>query len=149
MQDLRSVLSDEDLQTLRREYDAVLMSRAASGPFAVVYPPLEPWVRETSATFFDRSVLDPCDRERCIIALLTVNGLASSLAIHIYWGLMEGMTIAEVCETIGLVGAYAGVPRVAFGLTVLQRVLGILGTSLENSRSRSDVIVSTFIAELR
>lgn len=149
MQDLRTVLSDESLDLLRRSYDATVMAQAASGPFAIVYPPLDPWVRETSATFFERSSLAPQDRERCVIALLTVNGIAASLAIHIYWGLMEGLEIDDVCQTISLVGLYAGMPRVAFGMTVMQHVLRILDGSLTRGSVRSDAIVATFIAELR
>jgi alkylhydroperoxidase/carboxymuconolactone decarboxylase family protein YurZ len=149
MQDLRTILSHDDLLALRQSYDRAAMSSAAAGPFAVVYPPLEPWVRETANTFFECSVLAPPDRERCIITLLTINGIAASLAIHIYWGLMEGLTVDDVCETIGLVGVYAGIPRVAFGMTVLQRVLASLSASLKSGKTGSDFIVSVFIAELR
>jgi len=149
MQDLRTLLSEDELGTLRAQFDAAVLSEAASTPFSMLYPPLEAWVKETSATFFDRSRLAPRDRERCIVALLTVNGgLPMSLAIHIYWALMEGLSVGEVCETIGLVGAYGGVQRVAFGMTVLQRTLGVLQRCAQ-SNAKSANVVSTFIAELK
>jgi alkylhydroperoxidase/carboxymuconolactone decarboxylase family protein YurZ len=149
MQDLRTLLSDDDLAALRAGFDVAVLSEAASSPFSVLYPPLDSWVKETSATFFDRSRLAPRDRERCIIVLLTVNGgLPVSLAIHIYWALMEGLSIDEICQTIGLTGAYGGVQRVAFGMTVLQRTLGVLTSCAKASSTQSATVVSAFIGEL-
>lgn len=149
MQDLRTLLSDQDLHALRADYDLEVMSRAASGPFEVVYPPIGGWTRETSATFFDRSTLSPKDRERCIVALLAMSGIASSFAIHIYWGLMEGLSLDDVCQTISLVGVYGGIPKVAWGMTILQRIMILLRRCVEHGNTRSDSVVETFLAELR
>lgn len=150
MQDLRTLLSDRELASLRTDFDAAVLSQAASTPFSILYPPLEGWVKETSATFFDRSTMPARDRERCIIVLLTINGgLPMSLAIHIYWALMEGLSIDDVCQTIALIGAYGGVQRVAFGMTTLQKMLGVLRNSVQAGNTSSAAIVETFITELR
>jgi alkylhydroperoxidase/carboxymuconolactone decarboxylase family protein YurZ len=150
VQDLRTLLSDDDLAALRAAFDRDAISRAASDPFAVLYPPLDNWVKETSATFFERSEMAPRDRERCILVMLTINGaMPMSFAIHLYWALMEGLSIDDLCQTITLVAAYGGVPRVAFGMTILQGTLNLLRGCVAAGKTQSSVVVSTFIAELR
>jgi len=150
MQDLRTQLNDDSLAELRSAYDRAAMLLAASSPCAVLYPPLDPWMRETGSTIYDRSHLAPRDRERCIIALLIAGGgLQTSVAIHIYWGLMEGLSVDDVCQTIGIVGAYGGMQRVAFGLATLQRVLDMLNGSVTSGELASTVVVARFMAELR
>jgi alkylhydroperoxidase/carboxymuconolactone decarboxylase family protein YurZ len=150
MQDLRAHLSDDRLASLRDHYDRAAMLRAASSPCAVLYPPLDPWMQQTAATIYERSSLAPRDRERCIIAVLISGGaLPTSLAIHFYWGLMEGLSADDVCQTIGIVGAYGGMQRAAFGLAMLQRVLTMLDNSVTNGELGSTAIVGRFIAELR
>jgi alkylhydroperoxidase/carboxymuconolactone decarboxylase family protein YurZ len=150
MQDLRTQLSDGSLAVLRGHYDRAAMLQAASSPCSVLYPPLDPWMRETAGTIYERSHLAPRDRERCIIALLIAGGgLQISLAIHIYWGLMEGLSIDDVCQTIGIVGAYGGMQRAAFGMAILQRVLALLDNTVTNGELGSTAIVGRFITDLQ
>jgi len=61
-----------------------------------------------------------------LIAVLTNTGPQLSLAIHVYWGLMEGLTVDEICHTAGLAASYGGVPRLALSLPVIDRVLSQL-----------------------
>jgi alkylhydroperoxidase/carboxymuconolactone decarboxylase family protein YurZ len=124
MTELREILSDAGLQQLRAAYDPSVMRAAMLETIVRSYPPLDEWNRAIASTFYgETSPISARDRERCLIALLTQSGAELSLAIHVYWGLMEGMPVAEVAHTIGLAASYSGVPRLAFGLPLLERVL--------------------------
>jgi alkylhydroperoxidase/carboxymuconolactone decarboxylase family protein YurZ len=124
MPELREILDEVQLQQLRAAYDPAVMRAAMLEAIGRTYPPLDEWNRAIAATFYgDDGPIAPRDRERCLIALLTQSGPELSLAIHCYWGLMEGLTVPEVSHTIGLAASYAGVPRLAFGLPLLERVL--------------------------
>lgn len=134
LQDLRTRLSDESLRTLRAAYDSQRMAAANVTAIATTYPPLAAWAQETSATFFERpSVISAKDRERCIIALLTQVGPALSLSVHVYWGLMEGLSLDDVCQTVALVGCYGGLPKAAGGLLAVQRVCEVLADCAHHS----------------
>jgi alkylhydroperoxidase/carboxymuconolactone decarboxylase family protein YurZ len=150
MDDLRGLLSDEKLRALREGYDARATGTATSSPFAEVYPPLHLWVSQTAATFFGpESTLVPRDRERCVIALLAASGVTMSLAIHIYWGLMEGLSVDEICQTIALSGVYGGVQRVAEGFLVLQRALECLSSAVDLGSVGSQVVLTAIVAAFR
>jgi hypothetical protein len=129
MNDIRSVIDDLRLQALRRGYDHTAMVAANVRAVATVAPPLSDWNEEIARTFYATSgPLAPVSRERCLISLLTVSGLPVPLAIHLYWGLMEGLTIDEVLQIIGLSGCYSGLPRTVFGIEVMYRALVVLST---------------------
>jgi alkylhydroperoxidase/carboxymuconolactone decarboxylase family protein YurZ len=127
MPDLRSVLTDSRLERLRAAYDPQVMRAAMLHAIVEGFPPLDAWNRAIAGTFYDDpNPLTPRDRERCLIAVLTNTGPQLSLAIHVYWGLMVGLSVEEVCHTAGLAASYAGVPRLAVALPAIQRVLELL-----------------------
>jgi len=125
MQDLRTMLEEKDLDEFRAAFDPESLAAANVDAFSTVYPPLSKWAQVTSDTFFD-DAMDARDRERCIIALLAQSGPPLSLAVHIYWGLMEGLTTESVCQAVALAGCYGGLPRAAQAMLVLQSVLQML-----------------------
>jgi alkylhydroperoxidase/carboxymuconolactone decarboxylase family protein YurZ len=150
MQDPRMLLDEERLRRLRAAYDSKAMSAANVAAFAQVHPALHPWIEETAATFFERpSSLSPRDRERCIVALLAYTGPPLSLAVHIYWALMEGVSVDEVCHTIGLVACYGGLPKCAQGLLVAERLATLLRDVAELQHPDAAQVVAALIRELR
>jgi alkylhydroperoxidase/carboxymuconolactone decarboxylase family protein YurZ len=122
-QDVRQLLSPEELATLRRNFSGALLYREACrrtvGPYPAAAGPLEALM----AAFYERgALLEPCQREQILSALLAVQGTCGEVAIHAYWGLMEGMTPEQLAATFLLVGIYAGVPKYRNAIHVLDEV---------------------------
>jgi alkylhydroperoxidase/carboxymuconolactone decarboxylase family protein YurZ len=74
----------------------------------------------------DSGLLDETDRERCLIALLASRGRTFELAVHIYLGLMAGVSEAEIRHVLFLAGVYAGSDSFNASLRVLNRTLATL-----------------------
>lgn len=70
--------------------------------------------------------------ERTIITLFASQRNGPFLAIHMYWGLLEGLTVGEMAETLLLVGTYTGIGAYTQGLTVLSQTLTFLANSSTN-----------------
>ena len=86
--------------------------------------------------------LRAADRERVVLAVLLVqNADALQIAIHVYWGLMEGLTVREIVETFLLSGYYAGIFRYQRALGVLQVTL----TALADTAAKGDATVGTVL----
>ena len=148
MKDLRTLLSSEALRKLRSSYDAGVMSEAMASTVARPYSPLSPWNDGIAHTFYAASSpLASVDRERCLIALLTCTGPDLSLAVHVYWGLMEGLSIDEVCHTIGLAASYAGVPRLAYAFPVVSRLFELLERTTQGSKADAREILRAVLEE--
>lgn len=142
MPNIGDVLPEPQLAQLRAsfatpqgkaEMDAILR-----GVLPDLYSDSRPYVQAVLATYFDDARRDPDDfeldaddRERCIIALLAAQGGQFTLAIHIYLGLMLGITLQEIAHVILLSGVYTGVNRFAEGMFVhvktLQTLAGLSG----------------------
>jgi alkylhydroperoxidase/carboxymuconolactone decarboxylase family protein YurZ len=141
-----ATLDENILLRFRSAFDPNRMSSANVAALARAHPKMRAWAEETTATFFGpTSVLSARDRERCIIALLVGTGTPLSLAVHIYWGLMEGITLEEVRETIALVVCYAGLPRCAQGLLVLDRVSRVLVDAAEVNMVAPEDVLQTLV----
>jgi alkylhydroperoxidase/carboxymuconolactone decarboxylase family protein YurZ len=149
MPDFAQLLDDRQLARLRVAYAPPVMRTAMLNAIAVGYPPLLPWNEAIAKTFYDDpEPLSAANRERCLIALLTHTGPQLSLAIHVYWGLMEGLSVAEVCHIVGLAACYGGVPRLALGLPVVERTLRVLST-LEGAQVDSQSVLLTLVSEYK
>ena len=75
-----------------------------------------------------RPILTAVDRERCLIAILAGRGADLNFAIHVYMGLMHGLTPEEIANVLFLVGVYTGVDNFAQGLKAEVTVLETLAT---------------------
>ena len=73
-----------------------------------------------------RTRLSAADRERCVIALLASHAERFNLALHIYLGLMAGVSAEEIANILLLVGAYGGVDKFSDALDVEKTTLGVL-----------------------
>jgi alkylhydroperoxidase/carboxymuconolactone decarboxylase family protein YurZ len=149
MADLRTRLTTTGLSRLRAAYDPAVMSQGNVAALRDIYPPLSSWGEEVSATFYDRpGPLTAKDRERCLIALVTLLGATLPLAIHVYWGLMEGLSVEEICHTIGLSACYGGLPKASHGLLVVDRTLTLLNRISETSPD-ARAVLETLLVEFR
>jgi alkylhydroperoxidase/carboxymuconolactone decarboxylase family protein YurZ len=150
MNDLTSLLGREQLDKLRRSYRADELVAANVTGVGQAYPPLASWNREIGATFYAADgPLTPINRERCMVALLAYAGPPISLAVHVYWGLMEGLTVDELCQVIGLTGCYGGLPRCVQGLLVLERMLGLLERLGKSDRSTAAAVLQEIVVEFQ
>jgi hypothetical protein len=58
---------------------------------------------------YDPAVYDPADRERVIIAHFSATSQMYPMAIHIWWGMVEGLPFNDVTRTFLITGSYAGI----------------------------------------
>jgi alkylhydroperoxidase/carboxymuconolactone decarboxylase family protein YurZ len=115
-----------EVEVLRRSYKPEGLLAATRGTLAKAYPPGAAYVGSLVDALYGPEPVAPRDRERSLIALLAARQEQRNLAIHIYWGLMEGLTLDEVCHTLLLAGAYTGIPCYATAILIHQKTCGIL-----------------------
>lgn len=123
--DVTTLLSDEQLDLLRAAYDADAMNAAARAATALPWPPAAPFADFLINRFYTGDAWPPARRELVLIALGAANlvGNGRTFAVHLYWGLMEGLGIGEIADTLLLVGAYAGIDRYSSAMRVLRLLL--------------------------
>lgn len=133
--ELVDILSQRRVQGLRRAWRKARADAAANGTddpmvggasAALVgpFPGAGPMTDALLDRYYRTSdLMRPEDRERCIITLLTTTRGNAELAMHFYWGLVEGLDVAEMCEILVLVGGYAGISQYNNAVGVLRRVL--------------------------
>jgi alkylhydroperoxidase/carboxymuconolactone decarboxylase family protein YurZ len=126
MQELTTIVSEADLAVLRAAYDPNTLLNANKAALARVYPRLLPWQTMLGSVFFQDSPLAPRDRELALISLLAHRSPDLALSDHIYWGLMEGVSVVEICEVVGLTGQYCGMPTYTQAVLTLFRTLTVL-----------------------
>ncbi len=131
--DLRSVLDDASLTKLRGAYSPDFMLAASRGAVRAPFPPAGGFVDWVVDHLYAPATMRPVDRERCLVALLASQSVQESftLAVHLYWGLMEGMTVAELGEVLALTGAYTGIPHYAVAQMTFRRTLDALRAMLD------------------
>lgn len=150
LRDLRTLLPDAALAKLRQAYDPAVMSAANVGALATAYPPLGPWAAETAGTFFERpGPLSAKDRERCVIAFLALTGPPMSLGVHVYWGLMEGLGVDEICHVMALAACYGGLPKVAQGLIVVEKLARQLAVIAQTEDCGPRRVLTALVEESR
>jgi alkylhydroperoxidase/carboxymuconolactone decarboxylase family protein YurZ len=147
--ELADVLSEAKLRLLRSSYHPSEMVSANVAAVASLAPRLQSWNAEIARTFYTSDgPLSAIDRERCLIMLLSYTGPALPLAVHIYWGLMEGLTVDEVCQVVGLAGCYGGLPRTVQGLVALEKVVWLLDRAVDETVLGPTGILQMLIQEL-
>ena len=124
-----TMLSDDALALLRKGYQPAAMLAASGRTLTTLFPKAAQYIDAVMAEYVGGDDLAPPDRERCIITILTLQDARGTLAAHLYWGLMEGLSPVEIANTLLLAGAYAGVPHFAAALftfrTVLEQLAGL------------------------
>jgi alkylhydroperoxidase/carboxymuconolactone decarboxylase family protein YurZ len=140
-EDVCQLLSVEELTVLRRNFSGTLLyreaSRSAVGSYAAAARPLDTLM----GAFYERvTLLEPRQREQVLSALLAAQGTSGEVAVHAYWGLMEGVTPEQLAATFLLVGIYTGVPKYRNAIHVLDavcRTLKCLAASDETADTRN------------
>ena len=151
------VLSPEDLDVLRAGYDRELMKAVATGSVDALHPPiagLTAYIREQ--VYAGGEVPDPqsavltgADRERCLVALLAAGSQGMPLAVHFYWGLMEGLSPANIMSTLTLVAAYTGLENFTRAAQLFGRTASFLKQHLADGGStRPDVLLLALVDRL-
>ena len=111
MPDLRTLITADELARLRAAYDSKAMNEGARKATSAPFPPSSTFVDAVINTFYGPSAVIPAvRREQVLIAIIASHaGMRRILAVHLYWGLMEGLSIEEICATLLLVGTYDGI----------------------------------------
>lgn len=103
--------------------------------------------REPTSTRAESS-LEPRDRERCLIAIFTSHDQEGyAMPIHIYWGLMVGLSVREIADTVALAGGYGGLPVFINGMDRLASVLAFLAEAA--GPTKDDLSPGTIARNLR
>jgi alkylhydroperoxidase/carboxymuconolactone decarboxylase family protein YurZ len=133
-QDVTQILTPEQLAELRRHYDDNIMVETLAKPLRATYPPCEPWLDWVSQHFYGRERFRPEYRELILVTVLGTNphGGGRLLAIHVYVGLMVGLSPQEMADALLLGGIYTGIPSFTFGVyLVLTKTLAELRQAVE------------------
>ena len=127
-----STLSPARIRALRKGYSATDLAQGGIESFAAQWPPSRGWAEAQVGLYFalpsgNVPVMKAKERERVVIALLALTEpRAANLAIHVYWALMEGLTVDELYAAVGLAALYGGVQRFNDGANTVTTSLGVL-----------------------
>ena len=147
---LVNILQPAALQTLRDAYDDDTMTNALSMALPLQYPAAQEYIDALRHAFYGSPgpapLLRADSRERCLIGILASRGANRNLAIHIYAGLMQGISVEEIGHILLLTGAYTGVDNLAHGLGILKTALEILAQLAADVSTRPTplVVLTTF-----
>lgn len=112
-----SPLTETRIAALRAAYKPDDLIAGGLRSLASPWEAAQPWLRAQIGLFYalpggGQPVMSPRDRERVVLALLAHGmGMPLNTATHIYWGLMEGLTLDDVHATFALASMYGGLDR--------------------------------------
>ncbi len=127
MDAMETVLPAPKLAKLRAAYKRGQITVLLKATLPRLYAHSKGYVDAIAAAFYDDLPEDGCapenrqtltiqDRERCLIALLASRRQDFDLAVHVYVGLMEGITPGEIANIMLLAGMYTGIDSFARGI---------------------------------
>jgi len=167
-EDITEILSEDDLERLRASFDEATMSATASAVLIAEYPESQLYVTAIHDSLFGAGPdgtepplagLSAKERETSLIVLMAAQRTTFELAIHIYWGLMQGLTQDEVAGLLMLCGVYAGIGSQTTGLQTMRQTLTGLKQAVLNdgdSPSKGDqdpleviTVLGSIVAEFR
>lgn len=124
--EVTALLSPGALERLRRVYrkTPTRVAEVSLQTIVGMYPPSAAILEDVKSNFFT----DPAfarDREQIVIALLAVRmgNRRVYLAIHFYWGMMEGLSPEDIAHRLLFVGFYSGIDTLTSALETLSTVL--------------------------
>jgi hypothetical protein len=126
--DLSAMLSPKTLLALRDAYAPDFMLKASRGAVAAPHPPGAGLVDWLITNLYDPARIEPAHRERVLVALLASQSVGPSftLAVHLYWALMEGVGVTELVDLLCLSGVYTGLPHYAAAQDPMRKTLGTM-----------------------
>jgi alkylhydroperoxidase/carboxymuconolactone decarboxylase family protein YurZ len=131
--ELSAILTERDLEQLRAGYDGHALIELKVAATSAPHSALAPWVSAIGSTFFGDTALAARDRELCLITLLSFRAPGISVCTHVYAGLMEGLSVQEICQAVGLAGCYGGLPAYTESIGAVRKTLSILKRCVERS----------------
>lgn len=132
MQRLDLLIDPTAIERLRDGFSQDAMRSAMASSLDGMYPGMQPLTAGVEATFYGAdSPLSVAQREACLVGLLTLTGPPLSLGIHVYWSVMSGLSVAQVCHIVALGACYGGMPKLALGLPAVAKTLGLLASAAE------------------
>jgi alkylhydroperoxidase/carboxymuconolactone decarboxylase family protein YurZ len=125
---LQDILTPQELALLRSHYNRDCLARLA--PRMIPWPKaagLVEWISDVvftpgSAT----SSLSHGEREMVIVAVMAMQRDTVVLSGHLYWALMEDLSVEKIADTLMTVAAYRGVNTLRYALAVFRDVLLLL-----------------------
>jgi len=129
MTDLLSVLSPDDVALLRSNYSREFLLTAAAN--MLPHRKAEGLVGWISSVVFQSNAtgtnsLSAAQRELVIISVVATERDSFVLSGHLYWALMEGLSVENIADTLMTVGTYTGVNDFRYSSNVFLAVLGVL-----------------------
>jgi len=132
--DVRSILTEDQISALRQSYSRSLMHVVATTITVAPYPPAAGLIAFAAERYYNEAppVLTHADRERVLIGVFAADRRpAFALAVHVYWGLMEGLTVDEIAEIVSLSALYGGLDVLTDGMRTISDTLRILAKAVD------------------
>lgn len=174
MAELPDILSDEEIATLHRGYDLTALNGGARmglvtatfGGAAGLVDPLQARFypeKRSRNNFFGNKVrraaaraqkapaplaMDNAARELILISVLGRQGNAYFLAIHIYWGLMEGLSVTAIANALLLTSWYEGISLWSAQSGTLRTTLDLLKQQVADGKTGTNDVVGALKAAL-
>lgn len=146
--DITQVLTSDELAALRAGYDPARMVADVRTSLEVLWPPATGLVESVLAGFYvplpetGAYRIEGGARERVVLAVLACgHGQPFDVAVHCYWGLMEGLDVGTVADTLLLTALYGGVARYTDGTKILGATLGLLKQLVAAGRTDCHTVV--------
>jgi hypothetical protein len=132
--EIMGILTPEELAVLRGGFSPEGLIEPSRQAIVGTFPPIQDFASSFLSYFFSESApvpgqgtstLSPIERERILITLqaLRMNGNGRFLGIHLYWGLMAGLSVREIADQLFLIGVYGGLSCYTSAITTLQTLL--------------------------
>ena len=125
------MIKTAQLEQLRAAYDPQLAVGAARAALTQADPAGEAYLGAFIEQMYKPEPLAPRDRERCMIVMLAARQERFTLAVHLYWGLMEGLELPEIKQTLVLGGGFTGISTYSMGLATLKKTAEALCAAVE------------------
>jgi alkylhydroperoxidase/carboxymuconolactone decarboxylase family protein YurZ len=150
MRALHEYVTEEQLRRLRAGYNRKEMLAALGAPLPTLLPRSREYIDAIEHAFYPKDGADSVsspepftlsirERELCLIVLLSTHHSQHNLAVHIYLGLMEGISPQEIGNLLLLNGVYSGVPAFANGLrTAAMTLIALARAATENTAEPAD-----------
>jgi alkylhydroperoxidase/carboxymuconolactone decarboxylase family protein YurZ len=154
MSDFQTQLTAEQLAALQGGYSRTVMDAVATKIVSGPYPPSAGLTAFAGERFYNDKppTLSPANRERCLLALFAGGRRPTfAVAVHIYWAMMEGVSVDEIAEIILLSTLYSGLDVLTDGNRTLTLTLGELAKAADagGDAVKASTLLPALVAKFR